>query len=600
MAVDVMGPQLGPNGEAVTTTTEQINPSWTRGSSRGELSEETRRALAEQQAAEAANIAAMSGGGPVAAPPTDEDLQAQISSQENSAAAIPKTDEPAPYVPPGATRDSQLEQLMQGAAPAAGPSAARYTSQQMQAAPDMQAPKTFEAAQDEAAADMARGRARAASEFQAEQQRIETDRQQRLAAAQQRLDALTAHKEQNTHITSLWEDMTAPRRIMTSIGLALGSLGASLTGSQNHAQQMLLHEMDLDLERKKAKASNYLEEMRLAGAAPQQIQAAAQAAQQHALASQQAQINTLEAKTSTMLAPFPQAQRALGATLAAAKAKVATERTNFLAQHTAETETSGSSKEGAKVATTEGKAQAGAGSAGDKASEGLKLAGLTSAAKIAKEFAENGGPSADSLMTARDNAARMSGGRKMEEEGGVGILKAELSRGVGIVPANVSKGMSHEEGKNVLRARKFFDDVASAQVSRGILPADQAGLWVEKKLEGLYSATPDERKAFWQDWSERVGGATAVTGKREARVEAGMAKARGSSEATAATPVVPLRASDLVRLRPEQRKIATALEPRLQTRYVEALREPKSSPDYADAQKVIRLLSAKALGLKAK
>jgi hypothetical protein len=598
MAVDLMtGPSPGPNGEPVTTTIQQVSPSWTRGSSTGKLSRETRRALEEQQAAEAASIAAMQGGGPVAAPPTDEDVQAQIASQENSAAAVPKTDEPAPYVPPGATRDDQLERLMSANAPASPP-AARYTSQQMQAAPEMQAPKTFEAAQDEANADVARGKARAAQEFQAEQQRIETERQRRMADAQQRLDALTAHKEQNTHITSLWEDMTAPRRVLASIGLAMGSLGASLTGSQNHAQQMLMHEMDLDLERKKAKAENYMEQMRIAGAAPGQIQQWAQGAQQHLLATQQAQINTLESKASTMLAPFPQAQRALGSTMAAAKAKVATERASFLAQHTAKTATSGSSQEGTKVATTEGKAQSGAGSAGDKASEGLKLAGLTSSAKIAKEFAESGGPSAESLTTARDNAARMSGGRKMEEEGGVGIVKAEASRFVGLVPDNVSKGMSHEEGQQVLQARTFFDDVAEAQVRSGVLPADQAAAWIEAKVEPLYSATPAERKAFWQDWSERVGGAEAVSGKRQARVEAGMAKAGG--EAPKDAPVKPPTTAELVKLRPEQRKVVLALPPKQQRYYVEALAVPMSSPDYAEAQGFIRAENAKGLGLKGK
>jgi hypothetical protein len=559
---------------AVQPSQTVFSPVATGGTSTKKMSPEDMAALQQLQAAQAAQQGALTSLAPVADLPNEADLAAGMASREQSAQVAPKTDEAIAPRPPGATLDDQLEQRMSEAAPLQGVSernAPRYSSQQLAAAPAMQTPATLEARQDEAAKDEARYKAKVATETQNQLQAIETQKAERLQAAQAEYAKLSRQYAQGGQVAF------APT-MAQRFAVALGSFGAGLTGGPNFAQQMLEKQMQLDADRQKQQLGMTLERLKMAGASQEQIMQFAQQSTVHAQAMQTAKLDAFHQQVNQILAPFPQFQQAADQKLAAMKAEQAEKALNAIKDMTGKTVSTGFT--GAHTATVTGdKSQ---GSAGDKASEGLKLAGLESSAKIAAEFAKTGGPSADALETARDNAARIAGGRKMEAEGGGGIAKAEAFRFLGIVPNNVANGMSHEEGQQVLRARKFFDDVSSALVSKGVLPPDQAGQWVEGKVSGLYSATPDERKAFWKDWSERVGGATAVSGKRQERVTAGMNRA--GAETSQSNPVT-MNGTSYLKLSPAER-----------ADYHKANAVKPGAPNYQEAQRVVQILTRKAAG----
>ena len=338
-------PSLGPQGQSTTAVT---SPSSTSSVSQKVLTPEGLQAEIDSLQAQKDALAAQASPGP--APDTEgadlttpgamSPLAADLASREQSALATPKNAEavPPPKSPEAAYQDV-ISQALKGNP--AGPDpvdmsdreAPRFTSQQLAqgagTTPGLRPPQTLAAAQDEAAADMARQKATAAQAFQAEQARIEAQKQKDMQAAYQEIQRLAADKEKNTHITSLYEDMSTPRRILSALAVGFGAYGAGLTGGPNTAAQMLQKEMDQDLERKKFKVQNYLQQMKAAGARPEQIRRMAEDSQKHLLATQQAQLNTIEAQAKQVLAPFPQAQQQAQALLAGKREEMAKDQRNF-------------------------------------------------------------------------------------------------------------------------------------------------------------------------------------------------------------------------------------------------------------------------------
>jgi len=519
---------------------------------------------------------------------TGDQLAAQMDSAAQSAMATPKDAGSAPNFagmdPNSSAYQAAISQAMAGnQAPtpsATSEASPRFTSQQFDASPEMQAPKTLEAAKDEVEADKVRYQAKLAAATQEETQRAQADQQRRVDESLRNINALSEQMKGAGQIEP-YKPTT-----MQKFALAISAFGAGYTGRENQALKLLEHQMDLDMESKKSRLNVAMEQLKMAGAQPQQIMSFGRQHLEQILAQQKAKLDTFDAQTQTLLAPFPQAQQKAKQTLEEAKARAAQEAFKNVAEHVGQE----THWESAKTVTVmPGSAQLDKSSQGDKTSEGLKLAGLESAKGSLEKLIASGAPTSASLQAARENAERMAAGTKLAGEGLEGVAKAKIGRWLGSIPDNAVTGLSKAEGQKVLALRGVFRDVANAMVSKGALAPDQVAQQVEAWTAPLYSADAKQADAILRDWHARIEGASGVSPKREEKVVAAMAR---SPSATAPSQVPAAAPS------PQAGKITPAelgkLDAHEKARYFEARLEKPGSPDYADAQRAIQSLTARA------
>lgn len=314
---------------------------------------------------------------------------------------------------------------------AAGPDdGKRYTTQDFARDKWMQEPRTQAAAQDEANEYAARAKARQDEAYRAEMQRIEQERQRQIVAAQQRVEML-AQQLRGQKITSLFSDMSTPKRILTAIAVGLGSAG----GGPNYAAEILGKEMQLDFERKRVAAEQYMKEMERAGARPEMIMKFAHAAQEQALASHKAALDQIDANATKMLAPFPAAQNKMKADIAAARAKVAKDTQDAILAHTEEA----SHIEGVKETVAEGKSQS------DRSFPSSKDVMERSDAHVDAEHVRNmlksieagHWPTPAQMQVIRNNEAKLMASRAAETHSPINVAVNQFWRDVGALPDSV-------------------------------------------------------------------------------------------------------------------------------------------------------------------
>ena len=258
---------------------------------------------------------------------TGDQLAAQMDSAAQSAMATPKDAGSAPNFagmdPNSSAYQAAISQAMAGnQAPtpsATSEASPRFTSQQFDASPEMQAPKTLEAAKDEVEADKVRYQAKLAAATQEETQRAQADQQRRVDESLRNINALSEQMKGAGQIEP-YKPTT-----MQKFALAISAFGAGYTGRENQALKLLEHQMDLDMESKKSRLNVAMEQLKMAGAQPQQIMSFGRQHLEQILAQQKAKLDTFDAQTQTLLAPFPQAQQKAKQTLEEAKARAAQE-----------------------------------------------------------------------------------------------------------------------------------------------------------------------------------------------------------------------------------------------------------------------------------
>ena len=179
---------------------------------------------------------------------------------------------------------------------------------------------SFVQAQDRAAAFGAREEGKTAAQLaQRQEGRFQQDRTDE-ATYRAYYAKLVADKAK-LPMTTLFEDMNGPRRMLAGVALAVGGFSAGFNGGPNQAFEIMKTASDMDWKQKMDKLDSKVKDMELAGANASQLRAFSDQAMQHAVSSREAQdIHTL-AKIKTMLAPYP--QQLAAATLA--QAKLATE-----------------------------------------------------------------------------------------------------------------------------------------------------------------------------------------------------------------------------------------------------------------------------------
>ena len=443
----------------------------------------------------------------------------------------------------------------------------------------MQPPPTFEATRDEAAADAAREKATSDKAYATQLKAIQDAEAKAQTDALNRINQLAAGKEANTKITTLFEDMTAPRRILAKIGVAMGSLGGSLTGSPNYAQEMLTHEMDLDFKAKQHKAEQYMQEMQMAGALPAQIRQWGADAQEHALASQKAQLALIESHANTMLAPWPQAQRALQQTIADEKAKNGQNIANFVAGNTGVT--SGSTMEPTTVSTTEGKGKSAGGGPKDNALALSAAAGKRDMDRLGQLTP----PTPEELRTAHEaeRAHERQESQELKPEGG------GTSQFINEIGRQFSPGSFPETSEGeISESAKEYINIAKANATR--LLTQQLGPRAAGN-EKLWDRNMRTLVPYQGDSPEVIQRKAAKLGEGIADMEALANGTKAGDKLAAAAGGAPARPANA---KPTTVQLSR-LSPLEREGYSRAMMEKSTSPNYAKAQKVIKVLTAKAL-----
>ena len=534
-------PALGPQGQSTTAVT---SPSSTSSVSQKILTPEGLQAEIDSLQAQKDALDAQASPGRAPSLPTEEETAAETASQEQSAQATPKSAEPAPPAksPDEAYQDT-ISQALKGNP--AGPDpvdmadreAPRFTSQQLNAAPAMRPPQTLAAAQDEAAADMARQKATQAQAFQAEQARIEAQRQKDAQEAYREIQRLAADKEKNTKITSLYEDMSTPRRILSAIALGFGTYGAAITGGPNTAAQMLQKEMDQDLERKKFKVQNYLEQMRAAGARHEQISRMAEESQKHLLATQQAQLNTIEAQANQVLAPFPQAQQKSQALLAGKKEEIAKDQRNFameLAQTKSKTAESGHTVSTSMEGGLNGRAIP---ATKDVEEATIAQEQAKKAEEVGKWIKEGYIPTPDQLNEIQNNENMIVARQAAESHQPTSVVWGNIMRGTGVFPQSIYPNSMDEKTRQVyLFSQQLAHQQAMRLGGQSIFSNDSSRNAVLEPYLMSRQDSPEmtkQKTLHLLDITEAIGknvGAISKAGMQEQRVERAAAKQLTSAQ----------------------------------------------------------------------
>ena len=445
-------------GESVKQTTE---PTWTETNKNLPAPAWQEAEKADEAATAAAEAKGDFGIDVDATPPGADILSPDYERTPLGAGIAPGGTPPAPAaVPPQKSADEAyqdtISQALKGNPPpppvydiASGPSP--HTSKEFNQQPQLNPRTTFRGAQDEANADKA---AMTVTENDAQVKRLKeiSDwKAQQSTAALRYMDQLAEEKARNSHITSLFEDMSTPRKILTGLAVGLGTWVGAGMGAPTLAVQMLHKAMDQDLERKKFKAQQTLEEMRLAGARPEMIRNAAIQMQTEALATHQAALQQIGALADKALAPFPQARQAAKVLVADELAKKEINKRDFVASNLAQSV----QNEGKKIQVTEGGTKA-SGGGDERVRESLQRGGLHEIEKDLDLLRKTGG------LTDKEQIAMSKAARRMKAAEGEGPLVSELGHSVGLVKHDPIEVLPKNRRPIALAARRVELALANA------------------------------------------------------------------------------------------------------------------------------------------
>ena len=500
------------NGESVTQTSEPTDSTTSKNLPRAAW----REAVNADTAAEEAAAAQGDFGGDPGATLPGVDIQSQDYDQTPLAAGIapPGQLTDAPVVPPPEKSPDEayqdvISQALKGNPPkeplydpSAGPG---ISSRQFNKEPQLNPPRTFRAAQDEANSDRINATNTEAEAQITRQKEIERWKAEQTDAALKYMNELADEKQKNSHITSLFEDMSVPRRILSALAVGFGAYGAGLTGGPNTAAQMLQKEMDQDLERKKFKAQQTIEQMHIAGARPEQIRAAATQMQTEALATHQAALAHIQTLADKVLAPFPQAQQSARAAVADALAKKEVDKRNFVATHLDQT----MQHEGLKRQVTSGGTKAGGGDEQVRAS--LQRGSLHEIEGDLALLAKTGG------LSDKEQNAISTAADRIQAAAHAGTTANELAQTTGIVKHDPIEVLPKARRPIALAARRVELAMANAN-ARTALTGDELASARQQYRAPLGVGT-EARKSHYQSL-QRIAATPAETGIRaETRIQ---------------------------------------------------------------------------------
>jgi hypothetical protein len=477
-------------GESVQTTTEQLTPSKTSGSSRKKISPEGEDALRGSADADDDYMRSLQGLPPVATK-SAADVEAEVKSQEGSRLAMERAEradvaaQPDPFAPkpelsiPFAPLPPTIAQKMgEAVTKPAGNPGRPYTSQEFNTSEDggpgginvltgeeqdnarklpamaggIKGPQTFADAKDEAHAYEVYMKGKAASERLAAEKQLAAEKAKREEASFARINDLAAQVEKDRD--ALYEKPSTWSTILGAIAQGLGAYGAGLTKGPNWAYEIIKTNQDHDLQIKKARLDASVERMKAAGANPQHLDTWAKAQQERLLAVEKAQIDATEKRVATMLAPFGQAKQAVMEQIAKYKAEREEKRAEIVVRETGSTETSGSSTEGTKQSTTTGSKD----TARDKPTT-AQIDDYTRAklnadkAKELLKYEKDGNlPTPEQWSKIISNENAIIAQQAKEIHGGASAVKVgDFFRWVGVLPENIYPPDMNEQQKEAAR-----------------------------------------------------------------------------------------------------------------------------------------------------
>jgi len=333
--------------------------------------------------------------------------------------------------------------------------------------------------------------------------------------------ARTAAEKAKLPMSTLFEDMSAPRRLMAGIALAVGGFSSGLNGGPNQAFEVLKTASDMDWRQKMEKISAKVQDMQQAGATADQLRAFTQQGIMHALASQSAKNIKIEAMGMKRLAPYPQAQLAFQKAMAMQKQKTAEEQAKFQAPYSNK-ETTTTTK-GGVVTTTTGKAGSGS-STGDRLPEARKIEALHGAAtnlRVAVENSSNDPAPAKYLKVIAENFQQMNVAGKLKTEGLEGRLSAGILERGGLFPGSLVEGIPTQYRDY---SRKWLAHTiagANADAGRAALSPEELNGRVLEKADDRQGLSPTENAS--EDRQE-------ITSSMKVASEAGKAEERAKHE----------------------------------------------------------------------
>ena len=596
MADQSPAPAYTPNG-AVMPSTSVFSAESTSGTSKSKMTKEDLAEFHAWKAAKDEQLAAMKSPAPEAGLPNEADVQADISSREQSAMAPTTAPNYAAMAPDSPEYQKAISGAMSGnqapAPPPAAPdvvvpksfpedtvgnpqaayplapndisarAAPRATSQQFNASPAMQPPKTLEAAQDEAARDEGAYKAKVATATAQQMAEIERQKQERLQAVQAEYERMSQQFLASGKVKPM------EPTFLQRFSVALGAFGAGLTGGQNYAQQMLQHQMDLDMEAQKANLQTAMERLKMAGARPEQIMQFEQQQTLQAQAMQKAKLDAFDAQSQKLLAPFPQFQQKAAITIATAKTQQAEKFADYAAKTTSDTATTGYTSPHTTTVTAPNKDV----NKEDQTAQTIKKVELQEGESAANELRKIGLPSADTLeklRVARQEiaASNAAAGTK------VGILQGRILRGVGLEPDAALDAIQDPTERRRAHLLETAQRALIRGEARGTIEPEQENKQLEQSHGAVIAArTPEEQKAIIAGLQRRFSAISALEPKTAQRT------------ANATTPPEKLTGQQFSKLTAAEKKA-----------YTEARLEKPSSKDYAEAQAAIRSLTRKAMG----
>lgn len=267
--------------------------------------------------------------------------------------ATPPPPPPAPPAPPNTAALPPMMGIPLGIGAALQPEPPPHV-----AAPvEKKGPQTFEAAQDARTLYEAGEKERIAQDVAAKQAEIQRVQDLRRKEMEARVERRAAEMEKAGDIRSLWADQSTPTRILKGIAAAISNGAVARIGGtgMGPVAMQIQKEIENDLGIKKSRLQTAIDKYKMAGAGLENVDKWAKGQQEALLAYQKAQLASVEATGNKMLAPFPQAQRAYQLEIAKVRAEAEKKKLDTIADLTATTRTAGTSNEGVKVTSTEGK-----------------------------------------------------------------------------------------------------------------------------------------------------------------------------------------------------------------------------------------------------
>ena len=389
-------------------------------------------------------------------------------------------------------------------------------------------------------------------------------------------EAAQAEAEKKATMTTLWQDMSTPRKLLTAVGVGLGAAASSYNHGPNQAYEIYRDAENAHRQAAESELQNAVRKAQEKGASVEQVTklftGKIEDLDHREIAKDALLIKQLEAlkKTNPTAAANAditiskiregKAQKELDARMALAQ-----HRTNEGSIHT--------------VTSSESTPTAGGGSE-NKAGDAMRDAALLQARGGLEELAKTGGAGKSAREKALTNQESIDRAHKQSETT-TGAAVNWVARGVGAVPTEPLAGINPKD-KTALQAERMALGYMYDTVAKGAGNPEARAAAIDTQSRLLQSMNTAQRQRYWSQRLEQVNQAIATLPKAAAR----MTGATGEQPSAAPVPRMirppSIQPSKVLKMAPDDARA-----------YRQATTAKPGDPLYPKFQELKRRLDAK-------